>query len=72
MVRTKDDRDFDIDEAVAGENTSCKAFFNPFDDGRDIFFWNDTADDLADNFVAFAFFVRLDFKFDVSVLTAAA
>ena len=62
MVRTKDDRDFDIDQAVAGQDACCQALFDPFDDGRDVFFWNDAADNLADDFVAFALFVRLDFE----------
>ena len=72
MVGTVDDGDFDVDQVVAGENACRQAFFDPFDGRRDVFFGNDAADDLADDFVAFAFFVRLDLELDVSVLTAAA
>ena len=60
MVGTKDNRYLDIDKTIASQNTRFEAIFDPFNDGRDIFFWNNTADNLADDLVAFAFFIGLD------------
>ena len=54
------------------ENTCGKTFFNTIDNSWDVFTRNRTADDLADNFVAFAALAWFDFKFNVGILTATA
>ena len=69
MVGTIDDGNFGIHKWISSKYASCKAFFNTFDNSRDVFARDNAANDLADNFVTFSCFVWLKFNLNVSNLT---
>ena len=48
------DLHFDINDLIAGINAALAGFFDAVNDGRDVFLGNGAADDLVENFDAFA------------------
>src|SRR4051812_37888765 len=72
MVRAVIQRDFDVDDRIAGNDTGLERFFDALLDRFDVLAWNRAADDLVFEDEAGAWLERRNPQPDVAVLTASA
>ena len=72
MIAAVVERRLDIDHRIAGENAALHGFLHALIDRLDVFLRHRAPDDLVNELVAFARFIRIEADLGVSVLAASA
>ena len=72
MIRTVEQRDFDVHNREAGKHAGLHRALDALFDRRNVFLRNRAANGLVDELKALAAFVGLNLDFDMAVLALAA